>query len=332
LFLPEFCNEKRTATKTAFKIAAFTNLAEKHKVTHLVDLSKTIKLYKPAFVAVPFSLLVILGAKFRFYPLGPILLYSLVGLRRRFVCQIQRIMKKVIPIIVCIFLCVHVPTTAAQPASHHEGTEARAGRPFIRNYNPKEYGAAFNYWAIAQDRRGVMYFGNWNGVLEYDGVSWRLISTPNKSGVRSLAIDEGDPQSPSSGRIYVGAVGDLGYLAPDAIGDMQFVSLLDHVNPEHREFNEVWYSYATSQGVYFRTDRILLRWANNACKSGNRALRSPVYSWFAIGSIFNSGASGCRSWQGILYCWRPGRSPFRVGRDLLTSAFMSCCPMPRQAY
>ncbi len=152
-----------------------------------------------------------------------------------------------------VFFClaVHLVSAPAGQEHHHE-----AGRPFLRNYNPKEYGAAFNYWAIAQDQRGVMYFGNWNGVLEYDGVSWRLISTPNRSGVRSLAVNE-------NGVIYVGAVGDLGYLAPDSLGDMQFVSLLDHVKPENREFNEVWYSYATAQGVYFRTDRILLRWANN---------------------------------------------------------------------
>jgi hypothetical protein len=44
---------------------AFINLAEKQKATHLVDFSKTIELYKPAFVAVPFSLQVVLGAKFR---------------------------------------------------------------------------------------------------------------------------------------------------------------------------------------------------------------------------------------------------------------------------
>lgn len=70
-------------------------------------------------------------------------------------------------------------------ASSHE-----VGRPFIRNYPPKEYGALPQNWAIMQDLRGVMYFGNWNGVLEYDGATWRLISTPNKSGVRSFAMDE----------------------------------------------------------------------------------------------------------------------------------------------
>lgn len=159
-------------------------------------------------------------------------------------------------IAVAIFFAAGTPVNVfAQHQQPHTAREASTfGRPIIRNYDPKEYGAAFNYWAIVQDRRGVMYLGNWNGVLEYDGVSWRLISTPNKSGVRSLTID-------ATGCIYVGAVGDLGYLAPDSLGHLRFVSLLDHVPPENREFNEVWYSYATSQGIYFRTDKILLRWA-----------------------------------------------------------------------
>ncbi len=146
-------------------------------------------------------------------------------------------------------------TMGALPALHPE-----TGRPNIRNYTPKEYGAMPQNWAIIQDRRGVMYFGNWNGVLEYDGVSWRLISTPNRSGVRSFAMD-------THGRIYVGAVGDLGYLAPDSLGHLQFVSLLEHVTQEGRGFNEVWYTYATSQGVYFGTDKMLLRWDGSRMRS-----------------------------------------------------------------
>ncbi len=169
-------------------------------------------------------------------------------------------MKKALSLALLFCFCIHAHAHDLRPLSHPTSVFARvrplSGKPFIRNYNPKEFGAAFNYWAIAQDHRGVMYFGNWNGVLEYDGVSWRLVSTPNRSGVRSLAVD-------GHGRIFVGAVGDLGYLAPDSVGELRFVSLLDHVQPENREFNEVWYSYATSQGVYFRTDKILLRWANN---------------------------------------------------------------------
>jgi serine phosphatase RsbU (regulator of sigma subunit) len=192
-------------------------------------------------------------------------------------------MKKTVflTILFCFYAHSNTYTQRPSPRSTSDfpaSDSPTAGRPFIRNYDPKDYGAAFNYWAITQDQRGVMYFGNWNGILEYDGVSWRLISTPNKSGVRSLAIDAND-------RIYVGAVGDLGYLAPDSVGDMQFVSLLDHVPPGNREFNEVWYSYATSQGVYFRTDKILLRWANQRMQtwkpatsfSGMFVVRDHVY-------------------------------------------------------
>ncbi len=189
-------------------------------------------------------------------------------------------MKKIIALTVFWFInaCAALFAQRPLPRASSEFSPSVFNKPFVRNYNPKEYGAAFNYWAIAQDQRGVMYFGNWNGILEYDGIAWRLISTPNKSGVRSLTIE-------ANGRIYVGAVGDLGYLQPDSLGGTSFVSLLDHVQPENREFNEVWYSYATSQGVYFRTDKILLRWANQQMKiwkpatsfSGLFVVRDHVY-------------------------------------------------------
>ncbi len=87
-----------------------------------------------------------------------------------------------------------------------------AGIPIIRNYTIEEYRAAQQNWAIAQDRSGIMYFGNSNGLLEFDGVSWRLTRLPI---VRSLAID-------TTGRIYVGLENDLGYLEPDTKGTPQY--------------------------------------------------------------------------------------------------------------
>jgi serine phosphatase RsbU (regulator of sigma subunit) len=204
-----------------------------------------------------------------------------------------KVMNKTVFLTILFCFYTHSNTYTQHPSPRSASESPAAGRPLIRNYDPTEFGAAFNYWAIAQDQRGVMYFGNWNGILEYDGVSWRLISTPNKSGVRSLAIE-------ANGRIYVGAVGDLGYLAPDAVGDVQFVSLLDHVQPENRRFNEVWYSYATSQGVYFRTDKILLRWANQRMQtwkpatsfSGLFVVRDRVYiQQWGIGLLEMAGDS-----------------------------------------
>jgi len=140
--------------------------------------------------------------------------------------------------------------TSDFPARNNE-----AGKVFITNYRPKDYGAHAQNLAIVQDNRGVMYFGNVRGVLEYDGVSWRLIQLPNKSLVRSLAKDE-------NGRIYVGGVGDFGYLAPDSIGQMRFVSLLAHVKEADKEFADVWITGVTPQGVYFQAANALFRWAN----------------------------------------------------------------------
>ncbi|MCI0694461.1 ATP-binding protein [candidate division KSB1 bacterium] len=152
----------------------------------------------------------------------------------------------------------HVPVTVSAQTPQHDAERSRheAGMPFVRNYSPKEYGASAQNWAITQDTRGVLYFGNGSGVLEYDGVSWRLIALPNQSSVFSLAIDD-------SGSVYVGGYADFGYLAPDSIGNMQFISLLNHVPQEDRQFNEVWETCVTSHGVYFRTDQRLFCWSNH---------------------------------------------------------------------
>ena len=90
----------------------------------------------------------------------------------------------------------------------------QAGLPYIQNFTPKEYGAHSQNWAIIQDQRGIIYVGNTEGLLEYDGISWRLIKPSGKANiVFSLAVDKNN-------RIYVGSFNELGYLAPDSIGQM----------------------------------------------------------------------------------------------------------------
>jgi len=66
-----------------------------------------------------------------------------------------------------IFLFLLTPFLSAQNGSEN-------GFPLINNYTPKEYGADTQNWAILQDDRGVMYFGNNLGLLEFDGADWKL--------------------------------------------------------------------------------------------------------------------------------------------------------------
>ena len=58
-----------------------------------------------------------------------------------------------------LFFC-SLTYTYAQLLTTASDTKRITGAPFIRNYPPDEYGAHNQNWAIVQDKRGVMYFGN----------------------------------------------------------------------------------------------------------------------------------------------------------------------------
>ncbi len=133
------------------------------------------------------------------------------------------------------------------------------GIPFIRNYSPTEYGQSPDNWAVAQDKRGVMYFGNSTGVLEYDGSTWSLFPVSNASIVRSIAINK-------DGVIYVGAVGEFGYLAPNKDGILSYTSLVDLLPINERNFADVWKTYIIEDAVYFQTFTKLIRVQNQTVK------------------------------------------------------------------
>ena len=121
----------------------------------------------------------------------------------------------------------------------------KTGIPFFRNFSPKEYKAHNSNWAVVQDKRGLVYFGNNNnGVLEYDGKNWRQIPVPKNSIVRSLAVD-------SNGIIYVGAVGEFGYILPDHSGNLIYNSLSSELDSTIK-YSNVWKTYVDKDNqVYF---------------------------------------------------------------------------------
>ncbi|HNI11902.1 MAG TPA: transcriptional regulator, partial [bacterium] len=97
--------------------------------------------------------------------------------------------------------------------------QEETGYPYIKNYTMRDIPAGLQNWAVAQDQRGIMYFGNSNGLLIFDGIHWRVTETPGRAFIRSIAINTSD-------EVFAGAVDDLGYLWPDSNGQRQFVSLL----------------------------------------------------------------------------------------------------------
>lgn len=124
----------------------------------------------------------------------------------------------------------------------------------IRNYTIKEYGLAAQNWGIAQDSRGVMYFANNLGMLEYNGVSWKDFSLSSDNIVRSLAID-------SKNTIYAGALGEIGFFKPDKSGKLVITSLTDKIPEQYRDFADVWKVFIdTKDNAYFFTNKFILKW------------------------------------------------------------------------
>lgn len=128
------------------------------------------------------------------------------------------------------------------------------GLPFPSDhFAPPEYQQNPQNWGITQDERGIIYVANNGGILEYDGESWRLIPTTTNTFVRSIDVS-------GEGTIYAGTVGDFGYLRPDSIGVMRYVSLHEEIPTLHESFGDVWGTHATSEGVYFQANERLFRW------------------------------------------------------------------------
>lgn len=118
------------------------------------------------------------------------------------------------------------------------------GNPLITNFLPGDYAASSQNWDIVQDQRGMMYFGNTTCLLEYDGTNWNKLELPSSSVVRALDIDK-------NGTLFIGGVGQLGYLACNKLGENQYISLKDLLPEEEKEFQNIWRVFCVTDGVYF---------------------------------------------------------------------------------
>jgi ligand-binding sensor domain-containing protein/DNA-binding CsgD family transcriptional regulator len=126
------------------------------------------------------------------------------------------------------------------------GAQNPIGIPDIINYHNSNYGAGTENRSIAEDQNGVMYFANLEGLLSFDGSSWKLYSLPNKSIVRALVIGKDN-------RIYVGGQDDFGYFTPDRSGKLFFTSLKTLLSKKDYSFSDIWNIVLDGQDVFFRS-------------------------------------------------------------------------------
>lgn len=144
----------------------------------------------------------------------------------------------------CGFFLMPVTYSQSESSQTKELELWDTGTPLITSYLPEDYRADPQNWSFAQSDNGIIYTGNSSGVLEYDGNVWRLIKLSNEGVVRSLAKDR-------QGRIYVGGSKEFGYLKPNKIGKMEFISLLSNLSSEYHDFTDIWSIRIIKDSVYF---------------------------------------------------------------------------------
>lgn len=136
------------------------------------------------------------------------------------------------------FLLFILPSFLSGQAVHDQGF------PWLRNFSPAEYRGHTQNFAVASDHHGLTYFGNFAGVLQFDGQGWRLIPTEKTTRVSALGVD-------SVGTVYVGALDEIGFLAPDKRGELHYSSLLADSGKVYPAFGEVNNILITGDGLKF---------------------------------------------------------------------------------
>lgn len=130
----------------------------------------------------------------------------------------------------------------------------RFGLPGIENYSRSDYHGGTQNWAVVQSENGMMYFGNNNGLIEYDGAHWTVYNDLELV-VRSLCAD--------NNRIYVGAFNAFGYYEENQTGTLKYHSLLPLLENRLTDFDEIWRIHKTSFGVVFQSFKAIFIYRDN---------------------------------------------------------------------
>jgi ligand-binding sensor domain-containing protein/DNA-binding CsgD family transcriptional regulator len=153
------------------------------------------------------------------------------------------------------------------------------GIPAIQNFERSVYNAGTQNWSIEQGSNGVMYFGNNQGLLRFDGQFWDTFYVPNGSNVRSIHF------SNSHQLLYIGAFNELGYFSNDSLGGFEYVSLVHLIPEEYREFGDVWKIHEGHWGIAFQSFEAIFFYSD-----GEMSVVEPRsifhYSFFVNGVLY----------------------------------------------
>lgn len=140
------------------------------------------------------------------------------------------------------------------------------GVPYVQNFPKSVYLSGNQNWAIAKDAKGIMYFGNTQGLLTYDGKYWQQYQLPNRQIIRAVATAPGSI-------IYTGGFGEFGYWATKN-NHLTYHSLTQLIPKSFQLSEEIWKIYVDGKRVIFQSFSAIYIYENNKIK----VIKSPPSS------------------------------------------------------
>ena len=158
-------------------------------------------------------------------------------------------MTRILPIFLLGWLAAFIGQTeiyAQEVSSEEPGYFAR-----ITHYSRKDFKADPQFWAMTKDREGVLYFGNNDGALVFDGERWSKVTLPNNSSVRSLTTSE-------DGKIYAGGFNEIGVIEKNAVGGYHYRSYLKDLKLESENLENLWQVHEFRDHIIYRSFKKLI--------------------------------------------------------------------------
>jgi len=126
----------------------------------------------------------------------------------------------------------------------------------LTNFTGFDFKANEQFYAMVEDEFGILYFGNNDGVLIYDGERWNKVVLPNNSAATSLVRSD-------NGKIYAGGYNELGEIKKDSLGSYMFLSLKDKFKLNDSNFEYLWQAHSFGDYLIFRSFSELLFVSDN---------------------------------------------------------------------
>lgn len=126
----------------------------------------------------------------------------------------------------------------------------------IRNFQKETYQAAKQNWSVDRCPNGFMYFANHSGLLEFDGINWKLYHLPNETILRSVMVA-------SDSLIYTAGYRELGYWKANKTGELSYYSLNELAERYFSDNEEFWNIALLNDAVYFHSFNSVLMYRND---------------------------------------------------------------------